>query len=124
MKNKMKWGVVVGTALALLSFTLYYSRAQQADENLIYWHGMQANLIAQEQILALGRQVETPDTVITNVNVVQLPEGTVLENAAVLIEDGEILWVGPQGEVGPVFDVHKIDGIGGWLAPTAVDMTR
>lgn len=62
------------------------------------------------------------DYAITNVTVIPMTSNTVLENQTVVVQDEEIIFVGPSTETSLPADIQTIDGTGKYLAPGLADM--
>lgn len=77
---------------------------------------------AQPSLFA-GQDTAAADTLlITNVNVIPMTSDTVLENQSVLIENGRIMQVGPEGSIPVPAGRQVIDGHDGYLIPGLADM--
>jgi len=85
------------------------------------WLHMQGNLLAQERLLKLG-ELTPVDALITNVNVIDVLNGGIRNNAAVLVRDGTIVWVRDAEDAADVEGVVGIDGANQYLAPGLIDM--
>lgn len=114
-------------SVVLVVFTAGFMAGTPSDEGLdigdqaYAWSHMQGNLIAQEKLLELGKSAKPADTLIINVNLVELPEGRVTEDASVLVRGGKVEWIKDAGKH-EVHDVLVIDGKGRYLAPGLTDM--
>ena len=86
------------------------------------WNHMQGNLIAQEKLLHESKMRTPRDTLITNVNVVRLPQGKIARNTNVLVQEGRIAQVGSGAGSQSASNVLVIDGTGKYLAPGLADM--
>ena len=62
------------------------------------------------------------DLLIRNVHLVSMVDERVAPDAAVLVRDGRIAWVGAATESGRISAAETRDGGGGWLLPGLVDM--
>jgi len=60
--------------------------------------------------------------VITNVSVVPMTSERVTPDAAVIVRDGRIAWIGPRRELKAPTGARVIDGRGGYLMPGLADM--
>lgn len=66
-------------------------------------------------------------TLIYNVNIATMTEGGAgygaIENGALAIADGKIVWIGEQAQLPEVDEsnIDKIDGNGGWITPGLID---
>ena len=60
--------------------------------------------------------------VITNVSVVPMTSERVTPDAAVIVRDGRIAWIGPRRELKAPTGARVIDGRGGFLMPGLADM--
>ena len=65
---------------------------QLSDEAHYNWLHMQGNLQAQEKLLELSK-AEATDTLIVNVNLVDVVNGRIREQVAVMIRDGKVEWI-------------------------------
>ncbi|MBN1447141.1 MAG: amidohydrolase family protein [Bacteroidetes bacterium] len=66
-------------------------------------------------------QGQTVDVAITGTTVIHTHERSVLEDATVLIHNGEITWVGPAAEARIPKNCHIVNGSGKYLIPGLVD---
>ena len=98
------------------------ANAQVSEQDQKYWQWMQSNLIAQERLLNYHRTMVAADTLITHVNILMLPDSEILEDAALFIQDGKIVWIGATSDAPVVSDVQTIDAEGGFLVPGLMDM--
>lgn len=73
------------------------------------------------QLAARGGLV-SGDLAITNVSVVPMTRNAVLRDAAVLVRDGRITFVGPQRDLRVPQGARVVDGGGGYLLPGLADM--
>ncbi len=70
--------------------------------------------------LAYGQQAEADSFLLDNVRVI-VGDGSVLESAAMLIEGGSIVAVGPRSEIEPSLSVDVIDLSGKTVIPALID---
>jgi len=115
-------GPLVLMIALIVSATACVDQAQELSPQARYaWLHMQGNLLAQKQLLELGQLTPT-DTLITDVNLVDVIAGTVQEDVSVLVRDGKIDWVGDGGDVADLDGVTRISGANQYLAPGLTDM--
>jgi imidazolonepropionase-like amidohydrolase len=69
-----------------------------------------------------ARAQDAGATVFTGVSVLTMESNDVLHEQAVVVQGGEITWVGPTGELEAPADAIRIDGGGRWLMPGLADM--
>lgn len=124
MIKYMKSVALFLTGLALMGFMAKAPSDESLDigDQAWAWSHMQAGMIAQERILSLSMKNKAKDSLITNVNVIELPEGTVRRAAAVLVRSGRVIQIMDAAEGRKVRSVARIDGGGGFLAPGLTDM--
>lgn len=81
------------------------------------------NLYALSLTLLLSGGGPDDSLVLTNVNVVLLegPQGSVLPDHAVIVEDGVVRWVGPEEACEVPEGVRVIDGADGFVVPGLTD---
>ena len=119
-----------GTAIRsmILAVTLFFSacggndQAHELSPQARYaWLHMQGNLLAQKRLLELGK-LAPADTLITEVNLVDVTTGTIRRNVSVLVRNGRIDWI-RDGVVTAASDgVTRINGANQYLAPGLTDM--
>ncbi len=81
---------------------------------------MNRALIAVASVVALAAPAAAQDLVLTNANVVDVTEGTVIEATTVVVTGGRITAVGQPGAAAPV-GARTIDLGGRYLAPGLID---
>lgn len=77
--------------------------------------------VPAQQLAARGA-LASGDLAITNVSVVPMTTNAVIRDAAVLVRDGRITFVGPQRDLRVPQGARVIDGGGGYLIPGLADM--
>ncbi len=108
-------------ALWTLGFVSSAAAGQQLSDEAHYnWLHMQGNLLAQKKLLSLS-EAEATDTLFVNVNLVDVANGRIRENVAVLVRDGKIEWIRDDKQP-PIDNVHIVDGAGQYLSPGLTDM--
>ena len=85
------------------------------------WIHMQGNLLAQKKLLQLGELIPT-DTLITDVNLVDVKSGTIRKNVAVLVRNGKIDWIRDDIDIAGLNGINRINGRDQFLAPGLTDM--
>src|SRR5688500_16181239 len=73
-------------------------------------------------VFAQGGVPEVPPIAITGASVVNVEDGSVIQNAVVLIEGDRIRAIGPAGSVQLPANVRKLPLDGKWLAPGLFNM--
>lgn len=109
------------TALTI-SASACSDRAHELSPQAKYaWLHMQGNLLAQQKLIELG-ELATTDTLISEVNLVDVMTGTIRRNASVLVRDGKIDWIGDDVDIADLNGIVRIDGGNRYLAPGLTDM--
>lgn len=85
------------------------------------WLHMQGNLLAQERLLELGK-LAPADTLITDVNLVDVMTGTIRKDVSLLVRNGKIEWIRDDAGTAGLDSVIRIDGADQYLAPGLADM--
>lgn len=85
------------------------------------WLHMQGNLLAQRKLLELSKLAPT-DTLISNVNIVDVVSGDIRHNVSVFVSNGKIVWIRDQGDVIGLDGVKQIDAANRFLAPGLTDI--
>jgi len=109
-------------AVLILSVVACTDQADDLSAQTQYrWLHMQGNLLAQQKLLELGKLTAT-DTLITQVNLVDVMAGTIRNDVSVLVRNGKIEWVRDDVDVADVEGTIRIDGNDQYLVPGLTDM--
>ena len=115
MKKAAKWlGIVIGVVVVLVIIILAAAYIYVPD---LHKQWVKPG-IAQRKI---PTGVDT-SVVIENVSVIPMDSERVLEGQSVVIEDGRIANIRPDGELDIPADAHVVDGTGKFLIPGLSDM--
>ena len=112
---------VLATALIVSATACSDQTLELSSQAQYSWIHMQGNLLAQKKLLQLGELAAT-DTLITDVNLVDVKAGTVRKNVAVLVRDGKIDWIRDDADIIGLNGINRINGRDQYLAPGLTDM--
>ena len=118
--NRKFLGTVVLLSLLLVPGL---ASAQDPNDPLLTWRFYLDEYEIESSMLFRPEAPILPEPlVLTNVVIVELPEGRLLPDHAVSIRNGRIEWVGPASELNVSPDSRSIDGGGRYLAPGLIEM--
>ena len=117
-------GIVLVSLIALLmSGISELSQAQEDNGALLAWRFYVDEYDIESSLLFRPEDPINPKPlVIRDVTVIDLPDGRLLHEHAVYLNNDLIEWVGPQDELEIPEDAQVIDGEGGFLAPGLIEM--
>jgi imidazolonepropionase-like amidohydrolase len=97
--------------------------ASAQDRSLLTWRFHEDELAVESSLISRFANPITPDDlVLRHVTIVDLPEGTLSEDHAVIVRAGKITWVGADAQLDLPSGYRVIDGSGRFLLPGLVDM--
>lgn len=109
--------------LSLLAGASPTALAQDSGDPLLTWRFYADELEIESRLLFRPDKPMRPEPlVIRDVIVVDLPEGNLLNDHAVLLRQGRIEWLGPVDELPAHEDARVIEGRGRYLAPGLIEM--
>lgn len=79
-------------------------------------------LLLAEAAVLCAQPAASRATAITGGHVVNVSDGTIVRNAAIVIEGGRIAAIGPAGSVSIPASADRIDATGKWLIPGLINM--
>lgn len=93
------------------------------ERSLLTWRFYQDELELESSVIArFGNPMTSDDLVLRHVTIVNLPEGTLSEDHAVIVTRGKVTWLGPDAELEPPRGYRVVNGNGRYLLPGLVDM--